>query len=415
MRVCTSVRVSCGAVLIMGMAAATASAQQALSLRDAVDRALQSRASLKAETERIASAEGLKQQAAAWPNPEFQFQNENLRPGQDYANDVDTLAYFIQPLDILGKRAKRIQAAEQGVARTQAEVEQARWQIVRDVKLAYWDARGAQESRDRLRETVNTFGQIVEYHNAQLQVGTIAEQDVLRIRLEGERIQIAATLAALRAERAKVNLQRAMGIADFADVVLTEPLEGGTTTPVSAALVLAQRPEMKVARAAFTEAEARARLQAALARPDLSVTYGYKRTQLPGTLAGANTSIAALTMRVPLFDRNVGNRTAADAEARRQTQLLAAAQANVLADYRAAEQEYELRRAEVVATLMPLREHATTIASISQAAYQQGGVDLLRLLDAQRARLDAELAFAQGMVEYQQSIVNLEAAEGVTR
>jgi outer membrane protein TolC len=156
-------------------------------------------------------------------------------------------------------------------------------------------------------------------------------------------------------------------------------------------------------------------LQAALARPDLSLTYGYKRTQLPGTLVGANTSIAAFTVRLPLFDRNMGNRTAADAETRRQEQLLSATQAGVLADYRAASQEYELRRAEVIATLLPLREHASNIASISQAAYTQGGVDLLRLLDAQRARLDAELAWAQGMVEYQQSIVNLEAAEGVTR
>jgi outer membrane protein TolC len=398
-----------------GLLAVPCGAQTRLTLQDAVDRALESRASLKAETERVASAEGLKQQAAAWPNPEFQFQNENLRPGQDYANDVDTLAYFIQPLDILGKRGRRIEAAERGVARTQAEVEQARWQVVREVKLAYWDARGAQESRDRLLDTVDTFRQIVDYHNAQLRVGTIAEQDVLRIRLEGERIQIAANLAALRADRSRVNLQRAMGLSDFPAVILTESLDGGTTMPVSVEQVLAQRPEMKVARAAVAEADARARLQDVLARPDLSVTYGYKRTQLPGTLAGANTSIAALTMRVPLFDRNMGNRTAADAEARRQMQLLAATQAGVLADYRAAAQEYELRRAEVVATLMPLREHATNIASIAQAAYTQGGVDLLRLLDAQRARLDGELAWAQGMVEYQQSIVNLEAAEGVTR
>jgi hypothetical protein len=34
------------------------------------------------------------------------------------------------------------------------------------------------------------------------------------------------------------------------------------------------------------------------------------------------------------------------------------------------------------------------------------------LLDAERARLDAELAYVQGMTEYQQSIANLQAAEG---
>jgi outer membrane protein TolC len=73
------------------------------------------------------------------------------------------------------------------------------------------------------------------------------------------------------------------------------------------------------------------------------------------------------------------------------------------------------RQTEVVGTLQPMREHAGNIASIAQAVYVQTGGDLLRLLDAQRSRLDAELAWVEGMVDYQQSIVNLEAAEGVAR
>ena len=74
-----------------------------------------------------------------------------------------------------------------------------------------------------------------------------------------------------------------------------------------------------------------------------------------------------------------------------------------------------MRRAEVADTLQPLREHATTISNIAQAAYQQGGVELLRLLDAERSRLDAESAWVDGMVAFQQSVVNLEAAQGVSR
>jgi len=97
----------------------------------------------------------------------------------------------------------------------------------------------------------------------------------------------------------------------------------------------------------------------------------------------------------------------------RQQQLLAAAQASVLADYYGALQEYQLRQNEVVDTLQPLQEHGKEISEIAEAAFAQGGTDLLRLLDAERAQLDAQLAYVQGMIEYQQSIVNLEAAEGV--
>ena len=412
----TNARTVCGVFLIIGIAGSNASAQQALSLRDAVDRALASRPSLKAEAERVGVAEGMRQQAGALPNPEFQFQNENLRPGQTYSRDVDTLAYVVQPLDVLGKRGRRVDAAQQTVVRTQAEYELAKLRTVRDVKLAYWVARGAQQLRDLLKSTVANFQQIVDYNTARLRVGTIAEQDVMRVQLEGERLAITASLAALRASRAEADLLRQMGDTSAGVVMLTEPLDAASEMrPPALDEVLMQRPEMKIARASLEEARARARLQDALARPDFTLTYGYKRTQLPDTAVAANTSIAAFAVKVPLFDRNAGNRAAATAEMRRQEQLLEATRLDVLADYRAASQEYALRHAEVIGTLQPMREHAANISSIAQSVYIQAGGDLLRLLDAERSRLDAELAWVEGMVDYQQSIVNLEAAEGVAR
>jgi len=416
MRLCTVVRVGCGALLIVGCAAATSTAQQALTLREVVERALASRPSLKAEAERVTVAEGLREQAAARPNPEFQFQNENLRPGQTYSRDVDTLAYLVQPLDVLGKRGRRIDAAQQTVTRTQAEYELAKLRLVRDVKLAYWRARGAQQSRDLLKSTVDNFRQIIDYNTARLQVGTIAEQDVLRVQLEGERLAITANLAALRASRAQADLAKEVGDPSVSASALSEALDASSViTTLDADDVLAQRPEMKIARASLEEARARARLQDALARPDLTLTYGYKRTQLPDTTQAANTAIAAFAVKVPLFDRNAGNRAAATAETRRQEALLEEARLDVLADFGAASQEYVQRRTDVVGTLQPMREHAGNIASLAQSVYVQTGGDLLRLLDAQRSRLEAELAWVEGMVDYQQSIVNLEAAEGVAR
>jgi len=116
---------------------------------------------------------------------------------------------------------------------------------------------------------------------------------------------------------------------------------------------------------------------------------------------------------LPASDKNQGNRIAAEADIRREQQLLAAAEAEVRADYYGALQEYESRRAEFLNTLQPFREHAGNLSEIAAAAYAEGGTDLLRLLDAERARLDAELAWTRGLVDYRQSIVRLEAAEGV--
>ena len=391
-------------------------AQSRLSLREAIDRALQSRASLKAEAERVSSAEGLRRQAGLIPNPEFQFQNENLRPGQTYGRDVDTLALINQPLDVLGKRKQRVAVAGEGVLRTQAELELARWQVAQRVKLAYWAARGSQEIRDVLKTTADNFQKTVDYHAAQLSAGAIAEQDFLRVRLESERLKISADLAFIEAARTRVDLLKEMGAADFVEVLLTEPLAGESQiAPLGVEQALAQRVEIRVARTALEQAKASAKLQDVMARPDLNATYGYKRTQLPDTLTGVNTAIVSLRVTLPFTDKNQGNRIAAEAEVRRQQQLLAAVEVEVRAEYYGALQEYQLRRNEFLNALQPLREHAAAISEIAAAAYAEGGTDLLRLLDAERARLDAELAWARGMVDYRQSIARLEAAEGVSQ
>jgi outer membrane protein TolC len=60
-----------------------------------------------------------------------------------------------------------------------------------------------------------------------------------------------------------------------------------------------------------------------------------------------------------------------------------------------------------------MRDSAVNISQIAAAAYAEGGTDLLRLLDAERARLEAELSLAQRAAEFRQSIARLEAAEGV--
>jgi outer membrane protein TolC len=267
-----------------------------------------------------------------------------------------------------------------------------------------------------LRNAVGSFQKIVSYHAAQLSVGAIAEQDILRVRLESERLSINADLAALDASRARADLLREMGETEFTDYVLSEPLDLDVqATPLGVEQALAQRVEIKAARAALEQARSNAKLQDISARPDLNLTYGYKRTQLPDALTGVNTAIFSVRITLPSTDKNQGNRMAAAAEIRRQQDLLAAAAAEVRADYYSALQEYQMRRTEFLTALQPLREHAATISQIATAAYAEGGVDLLRLLDAERARLDAELAWTRGLADYRQSIAKLEAAEGVNQ
>ena len=396
--------------------AGACSAQSKLSLDDAIKQALEARASLKAENERVLEARGLRRQASLRPNPEFLFQNENLRPGQTYTRDVDTVAYISQSLDFMGKRASRTSVAEEGIDRAQAGYDLERARLIDVVKLAYWTARGAQETREVTRAQVAGFQKTVDYHAARLSAGAIAEQDFLRVRLESEHLKIAANLAAIEANRAVMALLKSMGRPVSGAVILTEPLEApGAFHEMALDAVMAQRREIKLARAELVEAEAKERLAIVSARPDLTAFAGYKRTQLPDTTYGVNTIIAGFQVTLPFANRNQGNREAGEAEVRRRQQLLAAAETDVRAEYESALQDYRMRRDEAITTLEPLRQEAMNIEQIATAAYAEGGTELLRLLDAERARIDAELAWARGMTEFRQSMVRLESAEGVSQ
>ena len=205
-----------------------------------------------------------------------------------------------------------------------------------------------------------------------------------------------------------------MGMTGYADMVLIQPLTvEKIIEPLGADQVLAKRPEIRAVKAALAEAEANARFQDVAARPDLNVTYGYKRTELPDTNFGVNTAIVSVRVTLPVTDKNLGNRAAAQAEVRRQQDLLAAAENDIRMEYSGALEEFQMRRTEVVNILEPLRRDAAEVSQIASAAYAEGGVDLLRFLDAERARLNADLAWARGMADYWQSVAKLEAAEGV--
>jgi len=53
------------------------------------------------------------------------------------------------------------------------------------------------------------------------------------------------------------------------------------------------------------------------------------------------------------------------------------------------------------------------IADISRAAYREGGLDLLRLLDAERLRVETQTAWAEALGNYHQSVLSLNYAAGM--
>lgn len=391
---------------------ATAQAQQTLDLKTAVAAAMDHHPLLAAGAARIASAEALRTQAALRPNPTATLQMENWRfrgaPEFVPSRDVDYFALASQRFETAAKRRLRTELAAAAAHRSELDRELTAKQIANRVKFEYWGAVGAQRVHDLLLENVETYDQIVRYHQLRVQEGAMAEFDLLKVRLERERVVISATAAELAAQRARIELFRAMGETEFPAVRLSDSLEPlAPVPPIREEDALANRTEVKLA-AQFTEqARAFLRLQEALAKPDVDVMGGFKRTM------GWNTMMGSVEIPIPFFNRNQGNIASAVAEIRATESDAAAARAVVLAEFRAAVAEVQNRRRQLTDFFPGILNQANESSRISQAAYREGGSDLLRLLDTERVRIEAQVMYYRTLAEYRQSLATLDAAAGV--
>jgi outer membrane protein TolC len=229
------------------------------------------------------------------------------------------------------------------------------------------------------------------------------------VRLEEARAEANTESSRLAEAEAMQRLAREMGLATAGNWRLSESFEllSEPKNPDSADSPQNDRIEVKLAQQAIDTARANLRTQKAQGRPDVDALFGYKRT------AGFNTMIAGFQMNLPIFDRNRAAVAAArfDVEANRST--LSAVEHQSASELALARMSYETWKRQVTDRYRPLLDQAVDIANISRAAYREGGTDLLRLLDAERLRVDTQSAWVEALANYHQSVLSLEYAEGL--
>jgi len=391
-----------------------APAQPPLSLASALETALSSHPEIASASARLSQARGARKQAGLAPNPQLVIQAENIRPSRSanpfsYSQQTDNFVYLQQQFEPGAKRSRRADAAEAAIAVAGHELAATRLAIAAAVKEAYWSAAGAQQTLDLLEATKKTFQQIVEYHEIRVREGAMAESDLLRVRLEADRIELAANQARLDAQRARINLFRAMGQSAFPDTIFSTSINVGSDPPITPdpAAALDRRPDVLGARAGVEASRAGLRLQHANARTDYSLFWGYKRTE------GFNTMMGGVQWDLPWRNRNQGNIESAAASVTEAESRLAAVEATARAEIEAAYQEYLIRRRQVADFIGRFRKQGAETAQIAQAAYRLGGADLLRLLDAERLRIEIEILSVQAAAQYRQSESALQSAMGI--
>jgi cobalt-zinc-cadmium efflux system outer membrane protein len=397
--------------------AAGAAAQPLLTPQQAVETALRSHPLLGAAGARTTAAGAWVVQSGLRPNPRLYIQTENWRPygtpGFSPNQDADIYAFITQPLETAGKRERRLELARAGLHRTELEREVLARQIGLRVRQAYWNAAAAEKLHRLLIENAQNFQQIVDYHVHRVREGAMPEADLVKVQIERERLDVSIHTAALEAERARVALFREMGQTAYTPVTLADLAEDASAVLPAIDLAAApRRPEIQLARQLVEQARANLTLQRANAKPDVDLVTGYKR------ISGFNTWLGGVQVNLPTSNRNQGAIAAAEADLHAAEFELTSLETTVAAEVRTAATDVRARAEQLTrlfgaAAGTGLRGKAAESSRIALAAYQEGGTDLLRLLDAQRVQIDLQVLYYRTLADYRQSVIALEAALGV--
>ena len=390
-------------------------AQQAapLTLQRVIDTYVQNNLELQAARFRVERAKADQIAARLRPNPGITVTAENLPiSGPTPAGRLYEFGTtYSETIELGGKRELREKAAEATRSAAEVQFEDTMRRGLAEVKRLYFDALLARYNVEVALENRQTFEQLVQFNLARFQEGAIPEVDLIKVRLERVKYDSGVKQSELSLRQATIRLLEKLGTSggNFDAQQVSGELDA---RPVDSDLnVLRQfasteRSDVRAAVAELNAATQRLALERARGKPDISPFAGYKR------VGSDNTLLFGVNIPLKLRDRNHAEVARAEADVKAAEFRLQIARNHALAEVEAAHAALQTSRELVETFENELLRQADESRTITVAAYEEGGVELLPVLEAQRTRTEVRQQYFKTLFDYQASIVALELAVG---
>ena len=153
-----------------------------VSVDDALRIALQQNPTVRAQQAALTSTKAGEITAALRPNPTMNFLAEQLRPGQSQ-QDAQYTVNVGQPVELGGKRGRRIDSARAATQVAGYQLEDIRRQVTLQVKSAFAGALIAREQLALAQENLKTLDDTERIQRLRAEKGDISELELLRIQV----------------------------------------------------------------------------------------------------------------------------------------------------------------------------------------------------------------------------------------
>ena len=387
-------------------------AQQPLnrvSVDDAVQLALKQNPTLMAQQASLLSTKAGETTAALRPNPTMNFLAEQLRPGQSQ-QDAQYTVSLGQPIELGGKRQRRIDSARAATQVAGHQLDDARRQVVLLVKSAFAAALIAREQLALAEANLKTLDDTERIQRLRAEKGDISELELLRIQVQRFTFARDAADAHQALASAKIALRTAAGTVNIADdfevVGDLDFKEVSLDRPLLVRRALDNRPDLRAAEADRERARADHRLARANAWWDITPQIEYQRIGPDDTIG------FGISFPLRIFDRNQGEIARTQAEITRVDAVREATALQVMAALDTDREAALIQRERVISLRDVYLPKATQARDTVEYAYRRGGQSLLDFLDAQRSYRETALAHLQALGAYLGAIYQLEADIG---
>jgi cobalt-zinc-cadmium efflux system outer membrane protein len=386
-------------------------AKRPVTLADAVSIFLQQNFQVVAARYDIDTADAEKLTARLRPNPQLSVGTSGLPV--NFAGPFvtqQTFSYGIsQTVELGGKRRKRIDAADANSELAKGQFQTVLWQLTNDLKRKFYTVLLNQSLLQLAQENQKTFADTIQRTTELYQSGEISGLDLKRLEVEKLKFDTDVANSEREYEVAVRDLRvtlggdyRVMDI-DVAGKLDYQPYEFSLAELRDKSLTA--RPDLKAAQLSERAADASIRLQNAQRVPD--VTLGAGVDQVP---QGTSTYTAGVTITLPVFDRNQGERAKALIEKQKAQNQQALLANQVLSDVDKALVAFNLQKKRVELYRTGVLTKVDDIQTLTEFALKAGESSTLELLDAIRTRRDTLASYYQTLFDYEMSLLDLELA-----
>jgi cobalt-zinc-cadmium efflux system outer membrane protein len=397
--------------------------QTGISVDQAVTYALEHNGELLAARKEIDAAHALVKQAALRPNPKVDGTLSKTVTGTDNTITVNGML----PLELGGRRPARIRVAERELEMRRQDVANRERMLAADVRAKFGEALAAIIKLGFDEDLIATSQRGYNLVAARVTEGGTAPLEQNMVLVELNRLRSMRETAEGKAQIEMLELRNLIGMrpeeplrlrGDFSDVIAPLAALADATDRARS-----DRPDLKLAKAAESFAEARIEQARAEGRLDASLLAGYQRMEFGYPLSGINDVgqlrpiqgsfhyfTVGVSLDLPVRNKNQGaiEATVAEAEAakrRREFLELTVRRevASAYANYNSAARAAEIFRVGV-------KDQANANLDVVRQTYELGSKTLIDYLGEQRRFIDLQNGYIDALLDTYKARVEIERA-----